>query len=85
MLARLRILHKVTVSAWIYIFSAGDNNFILSKGDWNEVYALLSIRGDYAFNSAILSVWDALPTHQWIQVAGTSTVRPFVLTSMARR
>ena len=66
-------VRKVTVSAWIYIFSAGDNNFILSKGDWNEAYSLSLDQGRLRFNvgDRFARSWDALPTHQWVHVAGT--------------
>lgn len=65
-------VQKVTVSAWIFIFSAGDNNFILSKGDWNDAYSLSLDQGRLRFNvgERFVRSWDALPTHQWVHVAG---------------
>jgi hypothetical protein len=66
-------LAKVTVSAWIYIYSAGDSNFILSKGEWNEAYSLSLDQGRLRFNvgDAFVRSTDALPTHKWVHVAGT--------------
>ena len=66
-------MQRVTVSAWIYVFSAGDNNFILSKGDWNEAYSLSLDQGRLRFNvgERFVRSFDALPTHQWVHVAGT--------------
>ncbi len=77
------IVKEVTVSAWIYIFSASDENFILSKGDWNEAYALLLDCGRLRFNVGERFVRSsrALPDHQWVHVAGTfdgKVVRAFV-------
>lgn len=65
-------VQKVSIAAWIYIFSAGDNNFILSKGDWNEAYSLSLDQGRLRFNvgDRFVRSWDALPTHQWVHVAG---------------
>jgi hypothetical protein len=66
-------LEQVTVSAWIYIFSAGDANFILSKGAWNDAYSLQLDRGRLRFNigERFVRASRPLPTHQWIHVAGT--------------
>lgn len=76
-------LAKVTVSAWIYIFSSGDSNYILSKGDWNEAYSLSLDQGRLRFNvgEAFVRSRDALPTHRWVQVAGTfdgSVLRAYI-------
>jgi hypothetical protein len=73
----------VSVAAWIYIFSAGDANFILSKGDWNDSYSLALDNGRLRFNVGELFVRskDALPTNQWVHVAGTfdgSVLRAYV-------
>jgi hypothetical protein len=67
------LLKQVTVAAWIYIFSAGDANFILSKGDWNEAYSLQLDQGRLRFNVGehFVRSGQALPTHQWVHVAGT--------------
>ena len=66
-------LNQVTVAAWVYIFSAGDANFILSKGAWNEAYSLQLDRGRLRFNIGERFVRTArpLPTNQWVHVAGT--------------
>ena len=66
-------MQQVTVSAWIYIFSAGDSNFILSKGDWNDAYSLSLDQGKLRFNvgDRFVRSFDSLPTHQWVHVAGT--------------
>ncbi len=76
-------LTKVSVSAWIYIFSAGDADFIVSKGDWDEAYSLLLDHGRLRFNVGDMFVRShgALPTHQWVHVAGTFdgiTLRAFI-------
>jgi len=65
-------LRQVTVAAWIYIFSAGDANFILSKGDWDEAYSLQLDQGRLRFNigDRFVRTSLALPTHQWVHVAG---------------
>ena len=67
------LLKQVSVAAWIYIFSAGDANFILSKGDWNEAYSLQLDQGRLRFNVGehFVRSGQALPTHQWVHVAGT--------------
>jgi hypothetical protein len=67
------LLKQVTVAAWIYIFSAGDANFILSKGDWDEAYSLQLDQGRLRFNigDRFVRASSALPTHQWVHVAGT--------------
>ena len=66
-------LAKVTVSAWIYIYSAGDSNFILSKGEWDEAYSISLDQGRLRFDigDAFVRSTDALPTHKWVHVAGT--------------
>ena len=66
-------MQQVTVAAWIYIFSAGDANFILSKGDWNEAYGLSLDNGRLRFNvgDRFVRSQDALPTNRWVHVAGT--------------
>jgi hypothetical protein len=66
-------LQRVSIAAWVYIFSAGDANYILSKGDWNEAYALCLDKGRLRFNvgDRFVRSEDSLPTHQWIHVAGT--------------
>jgi alpha-L-fucosidase 2 len=76
-------LQQVTVAAWIYIFSAGDANYILSKGDWNEAYSLSLDQGRLRFNvgEQFVRSADALPTHQWVHVAGTfdgSVLRAYI-------
>jgi hypothetical protein len=76
-------VQKVTVAAWIYIFSAGDANFILSKGDWNSAYSLALDNGRLRFNVGELFVrsQDAVPTNRWVHVAGTfdgSMLRAYV-------
>jgi alpha-L-fucosidase 2 len=76
-------LQQVTIAAWIYIFSAGDANYILSKGDWNEAYTLCLDQGRLRFNvgEQFVRSKDALPTHQWVHVAGTfdgSILRAYV-------
>ena len=71
--ARFRRSHQVTVSAWIYVFKAGDANFILSKGDWNEAYSLSLDHGRLRFNIGDRFVRGsrALPNMEWVHVAGT--------------
>ena len=66
-------VQQVSVAAWIYIFSAGDANFILSKGDWNDAYSLALDHGRLRFNVGELFVrsQDAVPTNRWVHVAGT--------------
>ncbi|MGA2115850.1 MAG: LamG-like jellyroll fold domain-containing protein [Bryobacteraceae bacterium] len=66
-------LQQVTVSAWIYVFKAGDANFILSKGDWNEAYGLSLDHGRLRFNVGDRFVRSsrALPNMEWVHVAGT--------------
>ncbi len=66
-------LKLVTIAAWIYIFSAGDANFILSKGDWDEAYGLQLDQGRLRFNIGdhFVRTANALPTHRWVHVAGT--------------
>lgn len=66
-------VREVTVTAWIYIFSAGDNNFILSKGDWDGPYSLSLDHGHLRFSvgERFVRSADALPTNKWIHVAGT--------------
>jgi hypothetical protein len=66
-------VQQVTVAAWIYIYYAGDNNFILSKGDWNDAYSLSLDQGRLRFSvgERFVRSTDALPTHKWIHVAGT--------------
>jgi alpha-L-fucosidase 2 len=66
-------VHEVSVAAWIYIYSAGDANYIVSKGDWNDAYSLCLDHGRLRFNigNAFVRSEDALPTHQWLHVVGT--------------
>ena len=66
-------VRQVTVAAWIYIFSAGEANYILSKGAWNDAYSLPLDQGKLRFNvgDRFVRSEDALPTHHWIHVAGT--------------
>lgn len=66
-------LTAVSIVAWIYIFSAGDENFILSKGSWDEAYSFQLDEGRLRFNigDRFVRSRDALPYHQWIHVAGT--------------
>jgi hypothetical protein len=76
-------LKQVTVAAWIYIFTAGDANYILSKGEWNEAYNLSLDHGRLRFNvgERFVRSSQSLPTHQWVHVAGSfdgSILRAFV-------
>lgn len=76
-------LSKVTVSAWIYIFSAGDSNFILSKGQWDDAYSLSLDHGKLRFNvgDSFVRSANSLPTHQWVHVSGTfdgSVLRAYI-------
>jgi hypothetical protein len=76
-------LKNVTVSAWIYIYSAGDANYILTKGEWNEAYSLGLDHGRLQFNvgDRFTRSDRPLPTQQWVHVAGTfdgCMVRAFV-------
>lgn len=66
-------LQQVTVAAWIYVFKAGDANFIVSKGEWNEAYSLSLDHGRLRFNIGDRFVRSsrALPNMEWIHVAGT--------------
>ncbi len=66
-------IKQVSVAAWIYIFSAGDANYILSKGDWNDAYSLSLDQGRLRFSvgDRFVRSKDALPTGQWVHVAGT--------------
>ena len=66
-------LNQVTVAAWIYVFSAGDANFILSKGAWNEAYSLQLDRGRLRFNigERFVRTDRPVPVKQWVHVAGT--------------
>ena len=66
-------LQQVSIAAWIYVFKAGDANFILSKGDWNEAYSLLLDHGRLRFNIGNRFVRSArpVPAGQWVHVAGT--------------
>jgi hypothetical protein len=66
-------VHQVSVAAWIYIFSAGDANYIVSKGEWNDAYSLCLDRGRLRFNvgERFVRSEDILPTHTWIHVVGT--------------
>ena len=66
-------VHQVSVAAWIYIFSSGDANYILSKGEWNDAYSLSLDRGKLRFSvgERFVRSNDALPTNRWINVAGT--------------
>ena len=66
-------LKQVSVAAWIYIFSAGDANFILSKGDWSDSFSLALDNGRLRFNvgTQFLRSKGALPTNRWVHVAGT--------------
>ena len=66
-------IKQVSVAAWIYIFSAGDANYILSKGDWNNAYSLSLDQGRLRFSvgDRFVRSKDPLPTLQWIHVAGT--------------
>jgi len=66
-------LQRVSVAAWIYVFQAGDANFILSKGDWNEAYSLSLDHGRLRFNIGDRFVRSArpVPAGQWVHVAGT--------------
>ncbi len=76
-------LQQVTVTAWIYVFKAGDANFILSKGEWNEAYSLQLDHGRLRFNVGdrfVRSV-QPIPVLQWTHVAGTfdgSRVRAYI-------
>jgi alpha-L-fucosidase 2 len=76
-------VQQVSVAAWIYVFSAGDANFILSKGDWNNAYSLALDNGRLRFNVGDLFVrsQEAVPTNRWVHVAGTfdgSMLRAYV-------
>jgi hypothetical protein len=76
-------LKQVTVAAWIYIFTAGDANYILSKGEWNEAYNLSLDHGRLRFNvgERFVRTSHPLPTHQCVHVAGSfdgSILRGFV-------
>jgi hypothetical protein len=76
-------LDRVTVAAWIYIFKAGDANFILSKGDWDEAYSLALDHGRLRFNIGdhFARTEAALPVQKWVHVAGTfdgSVIRTYV-------
>ena len=64
---------QVSVSAWIYIYSAGDQNFILSKGAWNEAYALTLDRGRLRFNVGehFARTDMPAPVQRWVHVVGT--------------
>jgi alpha-L-fucosidase 2 len=76
-------LQQVTVAAWIYIFKAGDANFILSKGEWNDAYSLSLDHGRLRFNigDVFARTAGALPVQKWIHVAGSfdgSVIRTYV-------
>jgi alpha-L-fucosidase 2 len=76
-------VQQVSVAAWIYIFSAGDANFILSKGDWNHAYSLALDNGRLRFNVGehFVRSQEAVPTNRWVHVAGTfdgSMLRAYV-------
>ena len=76
-------LKQVSVAAWIYVFSSGDANFILSKGAWNEAYSLALDHGRLRFNLGERFVRSpvAIPVQQWVHVAGTfdgSVLRAYV-------
>jgi hypothetical protein len=80
---RVPPLQQVTVAAWIYIFKAGDANFILSKGEWNDAYSLSLDHGRLRFNigDSFARTAGALPVQKWIHVAGTfdgSVIRTYV-------
>jgi hypothetical protein len=80
---KIPAVKDVTVAAWIYVFSSGDANFILSKGSWNEAYSLQLDCGRLRFNAGGRFVRSsrALPDHQWVHVAGTfggKVIRAFV-------
>ena len=66
-------VRRVSVGAWIYVFKAGDANFILSKGDWNEAYSLSLDHGRLRFNVGDRFVRAArpVPAGRWVHVAGT--------------
>jgi hypothetical protein len=76
-------LEQVTVAAWVYIFTTGDANYILSKGEWNEAYNLSLDHGRLRFNVGERFVRSSqpLPVHQWVHLAGTfdgAILRAFV-------
>ena len=64
---------QASVSAWIYVYSAGDQNFILSKGAWNEAYALTLDRGRLRFNVGehFARTNMPVPAQRWAHVVGT--------------
>jgi len=64
---------QVSVGAWIYVFAAGDANYIVSKGDWNDAYSLSLDHGRLRFNVGAYFVRSeaALPVQKWVHVAGT--------------
>jgi alpha-L-fucosidase 2 len=66
-------VQQVSLAAWVYIFSAGDANYILSKGDWNDAYSLSLDQGRLRFSvgERFVRSDDALPTNHWVHVAGT--------------
>ncbi|MEO8736420.1 MAG: hypothetical protein ABI380_07745 [Edaphobacter sp.] len=59
-------VQQVSVAAWIYIFSAGGANYILSKGDWNDANSLSLDQGRLRFNigERFGRSAEALPTNQ---------------------
>ncbi len=76
-------LQQVTLAAWIYIFAAGDANYIVSKGEWNEAYSLALDHGKLRLNIGdhFARTAFALPIGQWVHVAGTfdgSSIRLYV-------
>ena len=76
-------VRRVSVAAWIYVFKAGDANFILSKGDWDEAYSLSLDHGRLRFNIGDRFVRAArpVPVGRWVHVAGTfdgSLLRAYV-------
>ncbi|HEY2019424.1 MAG TPA: LamG-like jellyroll fold domain-containing protein, partial [Bryobacteraceae bacterium] len=66
-------LQRVSLAAWIYVFKAGDANFILSKGGWDEAYSLSLDHGRLRFNIGDRFVRSTLPVPagHWVHVAGT--------------
>lgn len=66
-------VQQMSLAAWIYTFSSGDANFIVSKGAWNDAYSLSLDHGRLRFSigERFVRSRNALPTNQWIHVAGT--------------
>jgi hypothetical protein len=66
-------VEHLTLSAWVFVYEAGDFNYILTKGAFNEAYSLGLDHGRLRFNVGerfVRSV-KTVPTNQWVHVAGS--------------